>query len=320
MKHFWIGLAVVSILGAGAAGQDPLAAAKNLYAAAQYEDALKTLDALVEGAPSPGVVLSVQQYRALCLLALSRKADAERAIEAVLDLDPFYQPSEDDAAPWVRAAFREVRRRVLPGALQQLYGRAKQAFDRKAWADASASFNDVLKLLDDADLTLDKGAQADLRMVVRGFLDLAEAASKMTPAVPPPGAAPDSGTGSKPAAGGESAAKPAAATEPVRDDPNAIYDSTATDVIPPLPLRQTLPIPDAQRPFGVSREGVVEVVIGASGEVESSVIRQTLGPGFDAFVLQAVSGWRYRAATKSGKPVRYRRLVRVVIPGREPER
>lgn len=315
MNHLSIGtLAVLFALAipGPAPGQDPLAPAKELYAAAQYEEALKALDALAAASPPAAVVLPLHQHRALCLLALSRKADAERAIEAVLDLDPFYQPGEDEAAPWVRAAFRDVRQRVLPGALQQLYGRAKQAFDRKAWPEAASSFRDVLKLLDDPDLPLDKGAQADLRMVVQGFLDLADAASTMAAPpkpVPPPLDVPTAGAG-------EPAAKPAPSSPAPAEDPTVVYDSTASDVIPPLPLREVFAIPEAQWPIGNPKEGSFEIVIGRTGEVESAQIRQALGGAYDAFVLRAASGWRYRPAMKNGKPVRYRRLVRVVIPGR----
>lgn len=314
MRYLGIGLiaSLLALVAARAGAQDPLAAARELYASAQYEEALKALDALTASPPSPAIALAVQQQRALCLLALSRKADAERAIEAVLDIDPFYQPGEDDAAPWVRAAFKEVRERVLPGALQQLYGRAKQAFDRKAWPEASAAFTDVLKLLDDPDLTLDKGAQADMRLVVQGFLDLAKAAAQM--AVPtPPAPVQDLAAAAKPA-GGDAATPPAPATPPEND--TTVYDVTASDVVPPLPLRQSLPIPDSQRPFGSDRKGSVEIVIGVNGQVESANIRQTLGPNYDALVLQTAATWRYRAAMKSGKPVRYRRLVLVIIEAR----
>ena len=58
-------------------------------------------------------------------------------------------------------------------------------------------------------------------------------------------------------------------------------------------------------------------MIAADGSVETAIIRQSLGGGYDTLVLQAATGWRYRAAMKGGKPVRYRRLVRVVIPGRQ---
>ena len=171
--------------------QQDLAAAKELYTAAKYEEALGVLDSLKDAKPiAPDVALGIEQYRAMCLLALNRKADAEQAIEAVADLDPFYQPAEDDAAPWVRAAFRETRRKVLPAALQRLYGRAKEAYNRKEMSNAVVAFTRVMKILEDPDLALDKGAKDDLKMVAQGFMDLAQAAASAPPPAAQPPAAP----------------------------------------------------------------------------------------------------------------------------------
>ena len=83
-----LALAVLALLCAAAPSpaQDPLSAAKDHYAAAEYEKALGALD---EAKKAPGVapptLLAIERYRALCLLALGRKPEAERAIEAVLD-------------------------------------------------------------------------------------------------------------------------------------------------------------------------------------------------------------------------------------------
>jgi hypothetical protein len=341
-EHLLVLLAGVLFLAPAppALAQDPLAAAKDFYASAEYESALAALDE-ARRAPDlePPTILAIEQYRALCLLAVGRKADAEKAIEAVLDLDPFYLPGEDDAAPWVRTAFREVRQRVLPGTLQQLYGRGKRAFDRKDYAAGEADFLQVMRVLEDPDLPLDAGAKADMRLVVQGFLDLAKVA-KTLPAPPPaaeaaraatPGgqktaAAQNAPTGTtaaqKPdATSGAGTDRPAGPPAPVPPVPSPapvgaglVYDSTATDVTPPLPLRQPVTIPATLRP-PEAKEGVVEIVIAANGGIESATVRQSFGPTLDPVVLQAVRAWRYRPGLRAGSPVRYRRLVRIVLPG-----
>jgi len=326
-------LAVILLCaGAPALAQDPLSAAKDLYASAEYEKALAALDE-ARKTPNlqPATLLAIEQYRALCHLAVGQKAEAERAIEAVLDLDPFYLPGDDDAAPWVREAFREVRRRVLPATLQQRYGRAKQAFERKEYGAADAAFNQVLRILDDRDLTLDEGAVADMRLVVQGFLDLSKAARALPPPPPVPAlaaapgpqtpqaapqtsgqrAAPAGSTGAAAAPSGTSGARPSSAAE----DTGPIYDSTASDVVPPLPLRQSVTIPQGARPPEVT-EGVVEIVIDRSGDIESVAVRQSFGVALDGLVLQSVRAWRYRPGLREGSPVRYRRLVRIVLPSR----
>ena len=77
---------------------------------------------------------AIEQYRAFCLLALGRPADAEQAIEAVVAAEPSFQPGESDASPRIRSAFTSVRRRMLPSIIQQKYAQAKAAFDRKDFA------------------------------------------------------------------------------------------------------------------------------------------------------------------------------------------
>jgi tetratricopeptide (TPR) repeat protein len=327
MRHRTLALIAAALLlaAAPALAQDPLAEAKDLYASAEYEKALGALD---EARKAPGlappVLLAIEQYRALCLLAVGQKGEAERAIEAVLDLDPFYTPGEDDAAPWVRQAFREVRRRVLPATLQQRYGRGKQAFERKEYVAADAAFGQVLRILDDPDLSLDQGATSDMRLVVHAFLDLSKAAREQPPPAPVPGLAaapapPSPQASPKPESPPPATPAPAATTgNPASSPPAAggiVYDSTASTVLPPLPLRQSVTIPEQARPLE-EIEGVVEIVIGRSGTIESATVRQSFGAALDGLVLQSVKAWRYRPGILNGSPVRYRRLVRIVLPSR----
>src|ERR1700752_176566 len=77
----------------GAAGQDTLARAKDLYGLAAYEEALGVLDRLHENA-SPAVHSEVAGYQVLCFLALGLTDEADKAIEALVKADPLYRPSE----------------------------------------------------------------------------------------------------------------------------------------------------------------------------------------------------------------------------------
>src|SRR3982751_6842660 len=95
--------------------KDPVGAARELYASARYDEALAALNDLRPSEATPGDRRSIDQSRSLCLLALGRGTEAEGAIAAVVTADPSYQPSETEASPRVRAAFSEVRRRLLPG-------------------------------------------------------------------------------------------------------------------------------------------------------------------------------------------------------------
>jgi hypothetical protein len=80
--------------------ENPLTAARDLYASARYDEAL----AVLNGLPSDAVASdrkSIEQYRSLCLLALGRGTEAESAIAAVVTADPLFMPG--------RLASREAR-------------------------------------------------------------------------------------------------------------------------------------------------------------------------------------------------------------------
>ncbi len=301
-------------------GQDGLSAAQALYADARYDDALKAFDALkAAGNQAPRAVLSIEQGRAYCLLALDRGVEAQQAIETILRLDPFFRPSEDDTPPKIRAAFRDVRRRALAGVLQQVYERAKAAYDRKAYEEAVTGFSQVRTLLDDPDLVLDAGPRGDMQLVARAFEDLARAASAPAtpppdpaasrgavaadrPATPPAGAVP--GTPSAPASSGPAGEGAA---------PSRLYDAASKDVAAPVPLQTDLRIPEQLRRTAPTGDVVVEVVVSATGTIESAVVRQTPDAMIGALVARSALDWRYRPALKDGVPVRYRLLARVIV-------
>lgn len=319
-------LLLMPAVAAPAGAQQDFAAAKDLYTAAKYEDALAVLDRLKEAKPaSPDAALGVEQYRAMCLLALDRRAEAEQAIETIADLDPFFQPAEDDAAPWVLAAFRETRRKVLPAALQRLYGHAKDAYNTKDMAEAVVAFGRVLKILDDPDLALDKAALGDMKMVAQGFIDLALAAATQAPpaqapAVQPPPSSPAPPL--TPATGGSDAGPVPAAKAPEGGPaPGAppVYDVSSPDVTPPLPLRRDVPQWSSGLALPVGTTVIVEVIVRETGTIESAVVRQSAGRFYDERVAQAALNWRYRPAVKAGQPVRYRLLVKVVFGKQPPE-
>ena len=67
-----------------------LTAARDLYASAAYDDALTVLNRLRSAEHPASQSRAIEQYRAFCLLALGRAADAEQAIEAVVAAEPSY--------------------------------------------------------------------------------------------------------------------------------------------------------------------------------------------------------------------------------------
>src|SRR6266540_5972600 len=100
-------------------GRDVVGPARDLYASARYDEALAVLNDLrpADSGTTVSDRKSIEQYRSLCLLALGRGTEAESAIAAVVTADPAYQPGEVEASPRVRAAFSDVRRRLVTGFL-----------------------------------------------------------------------------------------------------------------------------------------------------------------------------------------------------------
>ena len=305
-RRAWAGvalLAAIVVWPAVVIAEDSLSAARDLYAAAAYEDALAALDRLRAGGGRVDENRAVDQYRAFCLLALGKSNEAVQAIEAVVSADPSYHPSESDVSPRVRAAFTDVRRRLLPDLAQQKYVQAKASFDRKDYRVAAESFGQLLDLFADPDLApaAAKPPLTDLRMLALGFRDLS--AQAMAPP-PPPAPAP------LPAA----AAVTAAAAPPppsIPDPPRRVFASSDTNVLPPAAIRQELP------PFSgtiyKAMLGIVEVVVDENGGVVSAAIRAPMNIVYDRQVLAAAAGWRYKPALLDGVPVKYRKFIQIAL-------
>ena len=279
-------------LGVLAADQDPMTAARELYASAAYEDALAMLNRVPQTNRPADEARAVEQYRAFCLLALGRTAEAEHAIEAVVTGAPMYQPAAADVSPRVRAAFSDVRRRMLPNIIQQQYVRAKAAYDHKDFAAAASGFERVLQVMADPDVAtaVTQSPLSDMRMLATDFRDLAVTAA--TPPPPPP--APD----------------PVPAPAPVVV-PARIYTPKDAEVVPPTIMRQELPPFPGLIPL--EKQGTIEVVIDETGAVEAAVMRQKVSPGYDALAIATAKTWRYRPASVNGVPVKFRKIITITI-------
>jgi tetratricopeptide (TPR) repeat protein len=289
---------------AAAAAANTLAAARDLYAAAAYEDALVILNQLTEGSHGPDEERAIQQYRAFCLLALGRTADAEQAIAAVVAVQPRYQPTEGDVSPRVRSTFAEVRRRVLPTVIQQQYAIAKSSYDRKNYAEAAERFNYVLEVLNDADVRASAAQPplSDLKTLAMGFRDLALTAATPPPAPPKPEPVPP-----------PVSATIAVAASPAVPAAPRIYSGADAGIVPPVPVRQVLPPFPNTAALPKQAQGLIEVVIDETGAVEQALIRVALNAAYDRQALIAAKGWLYQPAMLNGKPVKFRKAVQINV-------
>jgi TonB family protein len=283
----------LSLLNADAT-QDALNAARDLYASAAYEDALAVLNRVPEASRPPEEARIISQYRAFCLLALGRTAEAERAIETLISREPTYRPASD-LSPRVRTAFTDVRRRMLPTIIQTKYAQAKDAFDRKDFENAAAGFGQVVEVMNDPDAAaaVNQPGMADLKMLAGGFRDLALKAM-----APPPLPV---------------AVTPVPVPVPAAPPPPApkTYTAADTNVVPPIVIRQELPPFPGQ--IRVGRQGAIEVMIDENGLVDFAVMRQSITSAYDNLAIAAAKTWRYKPATVNGVPVRYKKVVQVTV-------
>jgi TonB family protein len=296
VRHLGAAVAAVLMAAASTSAQDSLASARDLYASAAYEDALAVLNRLHTTDQRAGDGRIIEQYRAFCLLALGRGAEAEHAIEAVVSAEPTYHPSNTDVSPRVRSAFTDVRRRMLPAIIQQNYADAKAAFDRREFAVASDRFTKVLDALADPDVgaAASQPPLSDLHTLAVGFHDLSVRAAAPPPA-PTPTPAP---------------ATPASVAPPAPIVPR-VYTSVDPDVLPPMIINQIMPVyPTRPVPIG---KGTLEVVIDESGMVESALMRSSVNSLYDNLAMAATRTWRYKPATVRGVPVKYRKDITITL-------
>jgi hypothetical protein len=281
-------LLVFVVIPARVHAEGSLAAARELYASAAYDDALSMLNGLASTVNAADERQSIDLYRTLCLVALGRTSDADHAIEAMVQRDPLYHASADDLSPRLRSAFDDVRRRLLPSIIQQEYAEAKTAFDRKDFAASAIGFESVLKAIADPEMAgvANVPPISDLRTLAAGFKDLS------VKSAPPPAPAVE--------------AKPARAVR-------SMYSAEDAGIIPPVAIEQK--VPKYPMPVVKTTAGIVELVIDATGAVQSGMMRIPIDPTFDRLVLSAAMKWRYRPAMMDGMPVTFvKRLTISVSP------
>jgi TonB family protein len=298
---FW---AVLSQGQVTLAASDDLAAARALYAAGDYETALTRLAA----ARSNSTADEVDQYRALCLLALGRTEETAQSLEELVSRRPLYRMTEADVSPRLVTMFHAVRQRMLPGIIKDLYTKGRASFEAGRHAEAASQLRDMLDLLEDEDATGLPEAIADLRMIGEGFLKLADLEV-------------DAAKAAADAAASRAAAAKAATAERAQPEPppapSAHTDGDA-GVTPPVAVVRTLP---AWRPASAAMaarmyQGHLRIVIDERGRVESAALVRPFLPGYDELLVEAARQWQFRPATKDGVPVRYVKIFTIDVSPR----
>jgi len=276
-------------LSAAAAAQNDLGEAKAKYEEAAYEDALTTLTKASASTTADRVQL--EQYRALCLIALGRISEAERAVAALVDADPTYVPPSSVASPRVLAMIAEIRRKELPGVARRVLDSGRAAYEAKDIPRAQRQFDLLLKLLDDP-IMEGRPEREDLLAVARGFSTLLVAA----PAPRPPAAETERPAAPPATAAGTPPAAPAVST-----------------FVPASVIQESLPIWTPPNPAVARNEynGAVKVRIGADGRVKAATIDRPTHPAYDTALLNTARSWLYKPATQNGTPIESERVIAV---------
>ena len=311
-----IGLTCV-VLGVAAASthaqsKASFSRAKELYASANYDEALSMLNELgtivipeggaVVGTPSEEAA-SVALYRVLCLVAVGRSAEVDLAIDRLVTQHPLYRPPTDELSPRVRTAVHSARLRMLPTLVQKRYEESRTHYDRGEFAAASAGFKWVLTALADPDLANLAGQAplSDIKTLAGGFAGLAEKA--LAPPPPPPQAPVVT-------AAAVAASAPTPPAKPARDL-TRVFTAEDADVTAPVKIQQNMPrFPSALRE---PVSGVIDVVIDQSGKVESARIVDPVHLYYDGLLVTAAKRWQYQPATVDGTPVRFSKRIQVSL-------
>jgi TonB family protein len=285
-------LAVAAMASSALRAEGPeLGNAKELYAQASYEDALAQLNRITDA----DVANQVDQYRALCLLALGREREARASLERIVVRAPLYVVKADDASPKLVTMFQQVRELTLPAAAKDLYAKARADFDAKRFAEARPLFEEMMAVLKEAGSDSNPSI-VDLKQLGEGFLKLTYA--ELTPAQPvQPAPAP-------------------VAPAPVRTAPVApkFFTSGDTDVVPPVELTREMPVWNPTASFDrATFNGTLQIDIDERGTVERASLLEPVTPAYDARLLAAAKNWKFQPATKDGMPVKYRKTIAIAL-------
>lgn len=250
--------------------------ARELYASAEYDQALSVIGDSQEP--------TAQQYRALCLLALGRQADAEAALKRLITSAPEFTLSAEDMPPRFITLFTQQRREIVPGLLRKLFADAREDYRAKAYDRALPQFKRVLTLSSETEVRDAEGVD-DLRLLAESFIDIATASE---------------------APKAEVAALPAAVAAPA-----ASADVRRPTL--PVAIRQEMPPWPTGVPVRAGLSGSVKIRIGTSGKVVSATMVRNIDPRYDARLLAATHFWEYKPATANGVPIEAESIVEVNI-------
>ena len=245
-----------------------------------------------------GATVAVEQQRLLCLVALGRPADAEQAMTAIVEADPLYVPDAASAPPRVRAAFQDVRARLVPAIAKAEYERARQAYrSGRLRPAASAGFARVLSIVERSDGPSADPVVRDMAVLAAGFKTLSDKAK----VPPPPPAAPAAARAAHAAARGR------------RRSPHRPASTTATYPGVAVPAHR----PSGRAAVAAGPRSAAQPRRGAGDRDQRgrpcrvSTDDARRAPTYDQLLLNAASTWSYVPAQLEGERVKFRKVMKL---------
>jgi TonB family protein len=133
-------------------------------------------------------------------------------------------------------------------------------------------------------------------VLATGFLDLSVAATTPPPEPPKP-------------------VEPIAPAPVVPQPPAAsrVWTTEDTGVTPPVVVKQDVPRVPAQIASQTRDRGLLELIIDEQGRVAAITLRSSVHPVYDPLLMAAARSWKYQPATVGGAPVKFKKLVQIVV-------
>jgi TonB family protein len=89
-------------------------------------------------------------------------------------------------------------------------------------------------------------------------------------------------------------------------------------VTPPVDVNKSLPEWNPSNPQWRKYElsGAIRIVIDETGKVESAALVKSVHESYDPLLLAAARQWQFKPARKNGQPVKYQKIVAVLLAPR----
>jgi tetratricopeptide (TPR) repeat protein len=276
-------LASIVVMSAALIAQQPsLSQARQLYYDTYYEEALDVLDDAAFATATTSDRQIAREYRALALFALHRVSEAQAIIDEMVETDPFYRPSEAMVPPGVLMAFDRARQQRIPSLVREAYGQAIVNFEAKRYVEAADGFDRVLRLIRE---TGGKSGDPPTQQL-REVKDLAAKFVMVS-----------------------RAARDAKTDVSVK----TVFSASDAGVTPPVAIRHDVPAWRPENPDSGPFEGQLEVVVDTDGNVQSAKLTAPVNPSYDPVLLNAARTWKYRPASKDGRPIVFKETVAIYL-------